>query len=430
MPGDLDGDGYDDLVFVDGYCVRIAYGSKTWPHKLSTSPMANLVSSAGVAPDCMGMTSTTGEFPYSFGVASVGDVDRDGYADFLITFQPGIGSSPKDQSGSLLVYGGPRRLVGRTLMSEVGGARFLGGARASGLGDVNGDGFADFGGWVGEDLVVFFGAARRFAGEVTLDQAGARLSFETGHEFSWVRPVGDFDGDGNADFALARVDAADILTLGCEGLRGRLWLILGGPQLSGTIALDHMPFIDGPIVPIPESDQILGDLDGDGLADLAFSTCQGQTAIQNVLYGRTDASTLSAPADVTVTGPATFATADVDGDGHLDWILGDPSANSGNGEVYVLRGTGTRLSGAIDPTQGSLQIPSAYKVPARPGEQGESVGVWLSAGKDVDGDGLGDVLVGAYATHNADGSPSADADSNFGHMILLRGAALKATMAR
>ena len=430
MPGDLDGDGYDDLVFVDGDCVRIAYGSKTWPHKLSTSAMANLVTSAGVASDCMGMTSTTGEFPYMFGVASVGDVDRDGYADFLINFDPGIGSSPQDHSGSLLVYGGPRRLVGRTLMSEVGGARFLGAGRALGLGDVNGDGFADFGSRVGEELVVFFGAARRFVGEVTLDQAGARLPVPEGYWSLGVQAIGDFDGDGNADFALSALGGMDHPIEGCEDIRGRVWLILGGPQVSGTVALDRMPFVEGRLFLYPESDQILGDLDGDGLADLAFSTCQGPTATQNVLYGRADASTISALGDATVMGASTFATADVDGDGHLDWILGDPLANSGNGVVYVLRGTGTRLSGAIDPTQGSLQIPSAYKVPVRPGGQGESVGVWLSAGKDVDGDGLGDVLVGAYATYNADGSPSSDADSNFNHMILLRGAALKAALSR
>jgi hypothetical protein len=126
----------------------------------------------------------------------------------------------------------------------------------------------------------------------------------------------------------------------------------------------------------------------------------------------------------------TSATADVDGDGFLDWILGDPSANSGNGTVYILRGSGTRLTGTLDPPQVSLALPSAYKVPARPHEQGESVGVWLAAGGDVDGDGLADVLVGALATTNADGSPSSDRDSNTGHMVLLRGAALKAALSR
>lgn len=434
LPGDLDGDGYGDIVFVEGYCIRIAYGAKTWPHTLSTNTMAALVGSAGVSEDCMGQSFTSLPTYYeSLGVASVGDVDRDGHADLLInTRRALVDSSPyQTETISYLVHGGPGRIVGRRLMTEVSEASFVGSGDARGLGDVNGDGFADFGGMVGSEIVVYLGNVHRFSGGVQPEQADVRLSFpaEYSPSFFKLQAAGDFNRDGFADFTVTGLDVGSVPSSGCEGLRGKLWLVMGGKDLAGALVLDSMPSFEGAILPDHQRDRALGDMDGDGFDDLVYLICQGNDPAQTILYGRAEVTTLSGPADAVVMGARALTSADVDGDGLLDSVFGDPSANQGNGVVYILRGTGARLTGTINPAQGSWAIPSTHRGDGSSIGTGENVGLWLAGGLDVDGDGLADVLVGASVTRDGEGQPSTDSDSNTGHMILLRGAAIKATWA-
>ena len=442
MPGDLDGDGYGDMVVVEGFCAHIIYGAATLPHTLDTANTATLVGSSEMQDSCGGRDLSANHTPAVqadwLGLVAAGDVDRDGFADFLVFFD---GKNDMYEStatvhlvGSYLVYGGPTRLAGRHLLAETSAAFFANAYAPTGLGDVNGDGFADIGALdagpympdtAAGTVAVFFGSATRFTGEVPLDQAGARLSIPAGYQFGrGLHSAGDLNGDGYADFLVGKANAD--APYNCDQSVTRVWIVLGGTGVVGALSLDTMPFIEGKIVG-PYSDYAvpLGDLDGDGFDDLAVSTCHnpGQTddpgSDTNILFGRPDLSTLQGPWDVTFPNTTALVSADVDGDGIRDLIMANPYANNGNGVVYIRRGTGARVSGSIDPNLGSLAIPSAYR---------EFFGLWLIVGSDVDKDGLADILVGADVATDANGDPINDPLISTGHAYLLRGAAIKASL--
>jgi hypothetical protein len=455
MPGDLDGDGFGDMVVVEGPCAHIIYGAGTLPHVLDTATTATLVGSSEMADNCNGEWSSSPTHPMPvhanwLGLAAAGDVDRDGFADFLVFFD-GMNDIDKNTAtvhlvGAYLVYGGPTRLTGRHLLAEASGAFFANAYAPTGLGDVNGDGFADIGALdksldmpdtAAGTAAVFFGSATRFTGEVPLDQAGAQLSIPAGYQFGLgLHSAGDLNGDGYADFVVGTFndDLGD-----CNGLVSRVWIVLGGPKVGGALSLDTVPFIEGKIIgPYSDFAVPLGDLDGDGFDDLAVTTCHNPqqpgalASDTNILFGRPDLSTLPGSWNVTFPNTNALVSADVDGDGIRDLILADPSASNGNGNgvVYIRRGTGARLSGSIDPTLGSLAIPSSYRCNGSLVACGEFLGRWLMVGSDVDGDGLADILVGANVAKDANGDPINDPLMSTGHAYLLRGAAIKASLSR
>ncbi len=81
---------------------------------------------------------------------------------------------------------------------------------------------------------------------------------------------------------------------------------------------------------------------------------------------------------------AALAVADMDGDGLLDLVTGAPGAAGGAGRVAMWAGP---LSGAAAVDEGTVQRDG--------GATGDAAGAALAAGADVDGDGYGDVLIGA-----------------------------------
>jgi hypothetical protein len=455
MPGDLDGDGYGDMVVVEGMCVHILYGAGSLPHVLDTAKTATLVGSSAMNESCLTGYSVEPNGPPVpvqadwLGLVAAGDVDRDGFADFLVFFD-GWNSWYKSTAtppathvvGSYLFYGGPTRLTGRHLLAEASAAFFASAYAPTGLGDVNGDGFADIGaldaglGLPGPagTVAVFFGGATRFTGEIALDRAEAHLSGPAGYHGVGLHPAGDLNGDGYADFVVGELKADP--PWGCDQLVTRVWIVLGGTGVVGALSLDAMPFIEGGIIGNNSDYAVpLGDLDGDGFDDLAITTChnRGQTddpgSDASIIFGRPDLSTLQGPWDVTFPNTGALVSADVDGDGIRDLIVANPSANNGNGVVYIRRGTGTRLSGSIDPTLGSLAIPSSYRRNDSCSScYNEAVGDWLAVGSDVDGDGLAEILVGASWVQGPDWQPINDPVLGTGHAYLLRGAAIKASL--
>jgi hypothetical protein len=297
---------------------------------------------------------------------------------------------------------------------------------------------------------VFFGGASRFAGQVSASQAGASVSIpnSTNCFTPVLRGTGDLNGDGYADFALAAYSQA-CAQYGTSdpSCVAQVWLVPGGKNLAGSLSLSTAPLVEGIAangfmygagIFSDTFVSSLGDLDGDGFDDLAFTIGVANnppnTYSTNILYGRSDLFTQTHSADATFPGMIALASVDVDGDGILDLVAGDPSVGDNKdsvlneGAIYVRLGTRARLAGSIDFSQGAFRIASS--LPA--GVAAEGVGSWLAAGADVDGDGLGDILVGATITTGTEpGSMvSRDPATNTGHAYLVRGAALKRALGR
>ncbi len=159
IAGDLDADGYDDVLFsAPGYAedlsagpqggVYIVYGHSTWADEATIEPDAILE-----------VNLDSGEL--SAALAGAGDVDGDGYSDFLVgaqqrsfcaaeALEPGGGGEDAGFGRVHLVYGGPSRLSGSVPIADVA-STFVDEARCRGLGsavasagDLDGDGYGDF----------------------------------------------------------------------------------------------------------------------------------------------------------------------------------------------------------------------------------------------------------------------------------------------
>ena len=281
-------------------------------------------------------------------VAGAGDIDADGAADFLVGI-PGADAGGADAGQVLLLLGGgtPDAAADLTLDGPAPGAAF--GRAAAGAGDVDADGFADFlVGAPGTDGVgVDAGAAYLFRGGSTLastaalDWSGTAAGEELG---AALAGVGDLDGDGFEDLAVGVPGG----TGGAAG-SGRVEVFLGAAEpdaiadatLAGPAAGDRF----GAAV------AAAGDVNGDGLADLlvgapaadgiAVDAGRAYLFVGAAPVDATPLLELDAAAGGDAHGAAVAGPGDLDGDGFADFAVGAPGfddVRSNVGRVVVGRG--------------------------------------------------------------------------------------------
>jgi hypothetical protein len=126
--GDYNGDGKSDLAvggwraMSSGAVIAIYHGA---PSGLSTQPQRTFE------------IDNSGNFPAP-SLAAIGDVNADGYGDLA------IGTPISSSEGSALLYFGSSEGLGATADRELAREQNTFGFRVGGIGDVNGDGIADF----------------------------------------------------------------------------------------------------------------------------------------------------------------------------------------------------------------------------------------------------------------------------------------------
>ena len=95
-------------------------------------------------------------------------------------------------------------------------------------------------------------------------------------------------------------------------------------------------------------------------------------------------------------GTSVSAAGDVNGDGIDDLIIGayeaDPGGNDGAGETYVVFGSDTGFDASLDLS--TLDGTNGFVINGV--DQGDHSGISVSGAGDVNGDGIDDVIVGAY----------------------------------
>jgi hypothetical protein len=332
--------------------------------------------SADDVPDLVLLGEASGDV---FGSSvSAGDVNGDGYSDVVVGAY-GNNAGGTDAGRVYVYYGGPGvdNVADLVLTGEASPDNF--GTSVSATGDVNGDGYADVivGAPHNAALGGSTGRAYVFYGGPAPD-AVADLVL-TGEEAlssfgAAVSAVGDVNGDGFGDFVVGAYAYRTI---------GRAYLFFGGPTADAVPDLVFTGSTAGD--ELGTSVSAAGDWNGDGFADVMIGSPNAFAGVRNagaafIYFGGPEAD---ATPDVTLPGPAEddqfgrrlALAGDVNGDGYPDVVVGAQSA----ARAYVFYGG-----------PGADAVPDVTIYGG-----GGTFGAAVSGAGDVRGDGFADLLVGA-----------------------------------
>jgi len=328
--GDFNGDGIPDLVVANdtdnALTILLGNGSGGF------SPAPGSPVAVPVGPD-------------PFGVV-VGDFNNDGIADLAVANSGSTNVSILLGDG----HGGFSPAAGSPV--TVGNSPY-----AVAIGDFNGDGIADLAvaNWGSNDVTILLGN-----GSGGFSAVGSSIT--TGGTRPYAITVGDFNGDGIADLAVANQTSANVSILLGNG-SGGFSPAPGSPVTAGN----H-----------PQSIAV-ADFNGDGIADLAVTNYLSND--MNILLGDGHGGFSPAPGSPVTTGagPNYVAVGDFNRDGITDLVVADLDAN----EVSIFLGDG---HGGF--TEASSSPVAVGSLP------------YAIAVADFNGDGTADLAVPNYGSNN------------------------------
>jgi hypothetical protein len=184
------------------------------------------------------------------------------------------------------------------------------GARVVGLGDVDGDGYADFAATVpGDEVRVQFGGPSWNPADGVVVRAAAELRYFA-HD---IAAVGDRDSDGLADLAILSRLAMDLARIEVYSFAG------SAPR---RIEMHDVPTGEALATSEPPPVVITGgyDMDDDGLPDIAV----GQRLLSNLVILFAGTRRDQTGSSESVAFGAAVAAGDVDGTGRARIVVGDP----------------------------------------------------------------------------------------------------------
>jgi hypothetical protein len=347
---DASGDGEGEFYLGSALVTTDAAGAATFTFVASTIPNTATVFSA-TATDPVGNTSE-----FSNNVALSPAINP------AVVVGAGSGGSPTaaafDKTGDLL------------LSADVFASSFTGGVRVA-TGDVNGDGIPDVAVGTGpgtSTLVLILDGA-------TGKQLFSIQPFEPGFIGGVFVALGDINGDGKADLAISPDEGG--------GPRVRVFNGNGFGQLNDFFGIQDPNFRGGARL-------AFGDVDGDGKADLLVAAGIGGGPRVAIFKGASVASGAASPVKVvndffvfeqTLRNGVFIASGDLNGDTFADIIVG--GGPGGGSRVFAIDGQSLVSTG--------VQVQLANFIVGDADNRG---GIRVAA-RDVDGDGLSEIITGA-----------------------------------
>ena len=388
--GDVNGDGYSDLIVgapwydagqTDEGAAFVYYGSSTG----LTTGSADWTATGGQQDAHFGAA-----------VSIAGDVNGDGYSDVIVGAPDYDGDQP-DEGAAFVYYGGLADLsvsAWTAHPTHQAGAHF--GTAVSTAGDVNGDGYGDIivGAPDYDSDQPGEGTAYVYHGSSTglsLADWTATGGQEDAHFGYSVSTAGDVNGDGYGDVSVGAPDydgdqpdegAAYVYHGSSAGLSLAGWTATGDQEdahfgysvsTAGDVNGDGYGDL---IVGAPDYD---GDQPGEGAAYVYHGSSTGLTADSADWTATGDQQDAHFGAAVSIAG-------DVNSDGYADAIVGAPDYD----DVQTDEGTAFVYHG------GPAGLATAPTWTAHPTDQREAhFGTAVSTAGDVNGDGHSDLAIGA-----------------------------------
>ncbi|HEX7929187.1 MAG TPA: integrin alpha [bacterium] len=461
--GDLNGDGIPDIVVAapgfDGPgpvlgAVYVIFGHSSGAAWSSSVSLSTLNGSNGFRIDA----ASGGDFAGA-SVAPAGDVNGDGVPDLL------IGASTAAAGGTyrgavFVVFGHSSGEAWSSTLSLASldgsnGFRLDGvadhdytGTSVSTAGDINGDGADDIligayaadnnGSGSGSVYVVFgHSSGAAWSSTVALNSLdgnnGFRVDGASGANFGFsMAALGDFNGDGHDDI-LVSAPWATIAT--ADSYEGAAYVIFGqssGASWSSSFSVTSLNGSNGFRLAGPAAHgyvggavSVVGDVNGDGRTDLAVAAPIGGGDYYGVVYvvfGQSSGFSWSSSVDLgslngsngfalrgnkdnLSPGKAVSAVGDVNDDGIPDILIGAPSAKVGEatvGTAYVVYGRSSGNPWPATLSLGSLTSATGFRMEGEVDDAG--TGSAVTGLGDINGDGIPDILVGAYRTNGFAGT--------------------------
>jgi hypothetical protein len=359
--GDVDGNGLGDFVVGDLY----AYATETW---IQRGRASLFLAAPGGTFTRVDFENTSGTTLFGKELGAAGDVNGDGFADFLVT-------SENMYAAHLFLGAATPAAITRVVIPSPGHLR---GTHATGAGDIDGDGYDD----------VIYGAVYDnrvwvFRGGPAFETVPAWTLTGTGEFGGELAALCDFNNDGCDDFAVTSSGWT-------AGQYGAVSIFLGGRPFDTTpdFVLTGREVQEG----FGQQLRLGGDIDGDGRRDLLVGAPWYNGAATH--SGRLDVFYLH-PVLGPLAGPSIFGTstnefrmidgnADMDADGIPD-IVTAPDVFTGR-RFCVYSGADLRRTVSITSDAASRieDIPASS----------------LTSIADLNGDGRRELLVGNAGDHS------------------------------